>query len=331
MRFTVGCFGLVVAGITMLLWSIFGIDFEREQPRPEFSVSTGVPEGRIVTGRSVGELLNLAEGGLALERAEDAAVAESALRVLAESGRDLGLTRSQIRTALLEAVPEDRPWSGQAPGMIEAVLDELTGEEAPSPPPEAVTEDLSGLSVEEALEEYRGILTSGEEGAEARRRALRSRLLEDIAADTLRSLERRVADWRDDARRAEERLAEAQRNLEEATSGGILSTLRDFVDELGFGFGWASLYLTIFLSWWQGQTVGKRIVKIRVKRLDGEPINWWVAFERAGGYAAGFATGLLGFAQVYWDSNRQAIHDRIVGTVVVMDGAEKVADWETAL
>lgn len=103
------------------------------------------------------------------------------------------------------------------------------------------------------------------------------------------------------------------------------------MDELGFGFGWASLYLTVMLSWWKGQTVGKRLMKIRVLRLDGEPITWWTAFERAGGYAAGFATGLLGFAQIFWDANRQAIHDRIVGTVVVMDGAPKVQDWEKAL
>ena len=56
-----------------------------------------------------------------------------------------------------------------------------------------------------------------------------------------------------------------------------------------------------------------------------------MGFERAGGYAAGFATGLLGFAQVYWDANRQAIHDRIVGTVVVREGAERIDDWEEAL
>ena len=85
------------------------------------------------------------------------------------------------------------------------------------------------------------------------------------------------------------------------------------------------------LSGWKGQTVGKKMMRIRVVRLDGEPINWWTAFERAGGYAAGFATGLLGFAQVYWDANRQGIHDHIVGTVVVMDGAEKVGNWEEAL
>ena len=41
-------------------------------------------------------------------------------------------------------------------------------------------------------------------------------------------------------------------------------------------------------------TVGKKVMGLRVLRLDGEPITWWVAFERAGGYAAGFATGRRG-------------------------------------
>lgn len=126
-------------------------------------------------------------------------------------------------------------------------------------------------------------------------------------------------------------LASAQAQLENQAGGGIFGTLRGFVDELFFGFGWWTLYLTVFLSWWKGQTVGKRLLGIRVVRLDGEPITWWVAFERVGGFAAGFATGLLGFAQVFWDANRQGIHDRIVGTVVIVDGAEKVADWESAL
>ena len=34
---------------------------------------------------------------------------------------------------------------------------------------------------------------------------------------------------------------------------------------------------------------------------------------------------------MFWDANRQAIHDRIVGTVVVLDGAPKVPNWEEAL
>ncbi len=151
-------------------------------------------------------------------------------------------------------------------------------------------------------------------------------------ADTLRILEEEIDDLRSAVTSQRDAMADLERRLEREQRGGsVFSTLRGFVDELGFGFGWASLYLTVMLSWWRGQTVGKRALGIRVLRLDGEPITWWAAFERAGGYAAGFATGLLGFAQVYWDANRQAIHDRIVGTVVVVDGAPRVGNWEEAL
>nr|WP_244859282.1 hypothetical protein [Shewanella dokdonensis] len=43
------------------------------------------------------------------------------------------------------------------------------------------------------------------------------------------------------------------------------------------------------------------------------------AFGRYGGYGAGVTTGLLGFLQIYWDSNRQCIQDKIGETVVVMN------------
>ena len=56
--------------------------------------------------------------------------------------------------------------------------------------------------------------------------------------------------------------------------------------------------------------------KHRMGRLPGTPYF----------IAAGFATGLLGFAQVFWDANRQAIHDRISGTVVIRDGAEPLPE-----
>ena len=38
---------------------------------------------------------------------------------------------------------------------------------------------------------------------------------------------------------------------------------------------------------------------------------------RYGGYGAGLATGLMGFLQIYWDPNRQAIQDKISETLVV--------------
>src|SRR5215213_11293459 len=51
--------------------------------------------------------------------------------------------------------------------------------------------------------------------------------------------------------------------------------------------------------------------------LDGLPMTLWASFERFGGYAAGLFTGLMGYAQVYWDRNRQAIQDKISETVVI--------------
>jgi len=89
------------------------------------------------------------------------------------------------------------------------------------------------------------------------------------------------------------------------------------IDDLGVGFGWAAFYFTVFTSLWQGQTPGKKIMKIKVLQLDGTALSLIDSFGRYGGYGAGVATGLLGFLQIFWDPNRQAIHDKISSTVVV--------------
>lgn len=93
--------------------------------------------------------------------------------------------------------------------------------------------------------------------------------------------------------------------------------LKDSIKELGLSFGWAALYFTLATAVLNGQTLGKRIVSIRVLQLDGTPLSVWDSFGRYGGYAAGLATGFLGFLQVFWDPNKQAIHDRISSTIVI--------------
>lgn len=98
---------------------------------------------------------------------------------------------------------------------------------------------------------------------------------------------------------------------------GVLALMRTVADELGLGFGWSGLYFTAFIVLGRGQTPGKRLLRIRVLRLDGKPMSWWSSFERFGGYAACIFTGLLGFAQMVWDRNRQGMHDKISETVVV--------------
>ena len=145
----------------------------------------------------------------------------------------------------------------------------------------------------------------------------------EVAGDTIRELEQGLA-------RADRDLADTRAELEEALQRpGLVAWLTSRIDSLGFGFGWWTLYFAILMPWMKGQTPGKRAMGVRVVRLDGQPVTWWLAFERAGGYAAGLATGTLGFLQIYWDANRQGIHDKVAGTVVIREGAPKVpGHWE---
>jgi len=106
--------------------------------------------------------------------------------------------------------------------------------------------------------------------------------------------------------------------------------LQGLVEDLGLGFGWAAFYFTVFTALWYGQTPGKKLFSIRVIQLDGTPLSIWDSFGRYGGYGAGIATGLLGFAQIYWDPNRQAIHDKISATIVVNDTESKICRTNTA-
>lgn len=104
----------------------------------------------------------------------------------------------------------------------------------------------------------------------------------------------------------------------------LIAWIQGVATDLGLGFGWAAAYFSVFTARWRGQTPGKRLLGIRVVKLDGNSLNLWESFGRYGGYGAGLATGLLGFIQIYWDPNRQAIQDKISETLVIDLRREKV-------
>lgn len=184
---------------------------------------------------------------------------------------------------------------------------------------------VADLSLEEAVREYQALREDGgEPGSDLVLAALRERVVSELAADTVAALSDALEDQERQRVSAEGRLADARAELAEESSG-IVALLRDIWDQAGSAVGLWSLYFTVTLTLFKGYTVGKRIMGIRVLRLDGQPIGWWSAFERAGGYVAGIATGLLGFLQVYWDPNRQCVHDKIGGTVVVQAGQGPIA------
>jgi hypothetical protein len=107
------------------------------------------------------------------------------------------------------------------------------------------------------------------------------------------------------------------KNNKDTESKGFISWLENLAEELGLGLGWAAFYFSIFTAWWKGQTPGKKLLGMKVIKLDNKPLNLWESFGRYGGYAAGLATGLTGFLQVFWDPNRQAIQDKISETLVI--------------
>jgi len=117
----------------------------------------------------------------------------------------------------------------------------------------------------------------------------------------------------------EEQLEQAKDHIEslESDDSDIIDLIEQLAEQLGYGFGWAAIYFTLCMYLTNGQTMGKWICKIRVVQLDGKKIGVWAALGRYGGYAASFVTGLSGFFQIYWDANRQGLHDKVSSTVVI--------------
>jgi hypothetical protein len=264
---------------------------------------------------------------------EGAETPEEALRVMERSARELRDLPLSVRRQLLRAsVPPEAAWATGTDSLVELALARSDPTSVPEAPDSAASAAAAALTDAEALRALAADVDSPSADVD-RVRALRARAAGVVAADTIQALESRVLDLRSDLEGEQEARQELEAELEESRTGlgGFAGIVGDVWKQIGSGIGLWSLYFTTLLTLWQGQTIGKRIMRVRVLRLDGEPIGWWSAFERVGGYVAGLATGLLGFAQIFWDRNRQCIHDKIVGTVVVTEGAQRVpGDWDHA-
>ena len=79
------------------------------------------------------------------------------------------------------------------------------------------------------------------------------------------------------------------------------------------------VYAGLSVWWTNGQTLGKRLLRIRVVSLLRPRITLWTATERALGYGASALEAGFGFLQYFLYRNRQCVHDRIAETIVVRD------------
>ena len=84
---------------------------------------------------------------------------------------------------------------------------------------------------------------------------------------------------------------------------------------------WAFLtviaYFSLSTYWGNGQTIGKKLFKIRIISLYHHHLSLWQCIERSLGYAASSLEGGFGFMQYFIHLNHQTVHDRIAETIVV--------------
>ncbi|MFC1581185.1 RDD family protein [Thermodesulfobacteriota bacterium] len=120
---------------------------------------------------------------------------------------------------------------------------------------------------------------------------------------------------------------------------GLLNAIpKNWILALGFlAYGVIDLgYFLLFEALWGGQTPGKRQQKLRVIRIDGQPIGWLESalrnILRAVDMLAGFYP--IGLLVMFLSSRSQRIGDYAAGTVVIREGQRNVpkgrAQYQTA-
>ncbi|MCA1982901.1 RDD family protein [Nocardioides nematodiphilus] len=123
-----------------------------------------------------------------------------------------------------------------------------------------------------------------------------------------------------------------------AAYAGAAWVLGVLVDALGFSDSWlthrgAALLAAVALGGWAAAystlcvaaadaTVGKWLVGVRVRRVDGRPVGLLRALARSVAFALSASLGLLGLAPIALQRRSRGLHDLIAGTVVVHVGRE---------
>ncbi|OQX54533.1 MAG: hypothetical protein B5M48_00245 [Candidatus Omnitrophica bacterium 4484_213] len=99
---------------------------------------------------------------------------------------------------------------------------------------------------------------------------------------------------------------------------GVASVILNFIPILGqiLYFLLVILYFPYFYGT-TGQTPGKKILGLKVVRLDGLDLTYGKGFLR--GLLGYFISGLIffGYLMIGWDKKKQGLHDKISGTTVV--------------
>ncbi len=96
------------------------------------------------------------------------------------------------------------------------------------------------------------------------------------------------------------------------------------VDGPAWLFIWVAYHIAMWT--WLGATVGGLGLRLRVVRINGEPIDFATALVRAFSAFLSVPVLFVGFFWAGWTKERQSWHDRIAGTVIV-----KLAKGQSAI
>ena len=77
------------------------------------------------------------------------------------------------------------------------------------------------------------------------------------------------------------------------------------------------VYETILISQWNGYTVGKKIMGIKVISASGGQVDWVKAFVRSISKVLSGLVLCLGYLWAIWDPQTQTWHDKLADTYVV--------------
>jgi hypothetical protein len=298
-RVGIGCLGSTVLFVSVLvMWGPSLVPEDTVLLETEGPGGTPVP----LSVGAIGDLLSLVTES-------DTANAEEVAARLVGRYRESGMSREEMLD-VVAAIEQESPDNAE----LAALLRDAIGS-----PEEAAVDDAPGPTLEEMVAAYAAALRDGDSVA---MEELRPPVATDIAAPELEERDRRIRSLRREQESLEQDLSEARAELEAEEEKGLRRTVTNLLDEFGLGLGWSGLYFTFLTGFFRGRTPGKRLLNIRIVRLDGKPLGYWVSFERFGGYAASLFTGFEGFLRILWDPNRQGLEDKLAETVVVIDTAE---------
>jgi uncharacterized RDD family membrane protein YckC len=94
----------------------------------------------------------------------------------------------------------------------------------------------------------------------------------------------------------------------------LLVWLIPFVQAL-FPFVWLTYHVGMWS--WRGTTIGGIVCRLKLVRLNGQPVNFGVALVRGLASIFSMVVLFLGFFWAGWSRDRQSWHDIIAGTVMV--------------